>query len=63
MTAEGPERLDELGNWGVKWDKAPDGRYQQVKMYGHTYPRSLAVGFGVGVEWMRVLKKEVGTDR
>jgi fumarate reductase (CoM/CoB) subunit A len=59
VTAEGPERLDELGNWGVKWDKAPDGRYLQVKMYGHSYPRSLAVGFGVGVEWMRVLKKEV----
>ena len=59
VTAQGPERLDELGKWGVKWDKAPDGRYQQVKMYGHTYARSLAVGFRVGLEWMRVLKKEI----
>jgi len=59
VTREGPTRLDELGKWGVKWDKAPDGRYLQVKMYGHTYARSLSVGFGVGVEWMRILRKEV----
>jgi fumarate reductase (CoM/CoB) subunit A len=59
VTTQGPLRLDELGKWGVKWDKAPDGRYHQVKMYGHTYARSLAVGFGVGVEWVRVLKREV----
>ena len=59
VTSEGPKRLDELGKWGVKWDKAPDGRYLQVKMYGHTYARSLSVGFRVGLEWMRILKKEV----
>lgn len=59
FTREGPERLDELGKLGVKWDKAPDGRYRQVKMYGHTYARSLSVGFKVGIDWMRVLKREV----
>ncbi|HHY37841.1 MAG TPA: FAD-binding protein [Clostridia bacterium] len=56
---EGPKRLDELGKWGVQWDKAPDGRYRQVKMYGHSYPRSLSVGFRVGLEWMRVLIKKI----
>jgi len=59
VAKEGPERLDELGKWGVKWDKATDGRYRQVKMYGHSYPRSLSVGFKVGLEWMRIMKKEI----
>lgn len=44
---EGPVRLDELGKWGVQWDKSPDGKYRQVKVYGHTYPRSLSVGYQV----------------
>ncbi len=62
MCKEGPRRLDELGKWGVRWDKAPDGRYRQVKMYGHTYARSLSVGFKVGIEWMRVLVKKLKED-
>lgn len=56
---EGPQRLDELGRWGVNWDKEEDGRYRQVKLYGHTYPRSLSVGFMVGVAWIRCFKQQL----
>jgi fumarate reductase (CoM/CoB) subunit A len=56
---EALERMDELTKWGVPWDRAPDGRYLQTKMYGHTYPRALSVGFGVGIAWMKVLRKMV----
>ncbi|MEE8448930.1 MAG: FAD-binding protein [Thermodesulfobacteriota bacterium] len=56
---EALERMDELTEWGVPWDRAPDGRYLQTKMYGHTYPRALSVGFGVGIAWMKVLRKMV----
>jgi fumarate reductase (CoM/CoB) subunit A len=61
VATEGPKRLDELGRWGVKWEKSLDGRYLQVKMYGHSYPRSLTVGFStcIGADWMRVLRREV----
>lgn len=56
---EALERMDELTKWGVPWDRSPDGRYLQTKMYGHTYARCLSVGFAVGIAWMKVLKKMV----
>jgi fumarate reductase (CoM/CoB) subunit A len=64
MTREGPERLDELGKWGMKWEKAADGRYHQMQMYGHTYPRSLTLDSrfkkkNIGLEIVRVLRREV----
>jgi succinate dehydrogenase/fumarate reductase flavoprotein subunit len=56
---EGPAGLDQLGKWGVSWDKAPDGRYRQVKVYGHTFPRSLSVGFRVGVAFVNCFKQQL----
>ncbi len=56
---EGAQRLHELGEWGVNWDKTEDGRYRQVKLYGHTYPRSLSVGFLVGTAWIRCFREQL----
>lgn len=62
VAEDGPRCLDELGKWGVKWDKEPDGRSRQVKMYGHSRPRSLSVGFKVGLEWTKVFKKVISSS-
>lgn len=56
---EAPSRLEELGQWGLPWDKAPDGRYRQIKMYGHSYPRSLTAGFRFGVAWVNCFKQQL----
>ena len=58
FTKEAPERILDMGKWGVPWDKASDGRYRQIKMYGHSKARSLSVGFKVGVEWISAYRRE-----
>lgn len=58
FTSQAPERVEELGKWGMKWD-TDNGRYRQTKLYGHSYPRSLSVGFRVGQEMTRVLRLQV----
>lgn len=57
-TAEAPDRMLDMGRWGVPWDTGPDGRYRQVKMYGHSRSRSLSVGFKVGMEWIQAYRRE-----
>lgn len=41
VVKEGPERLNELINWGVNFDKNPDGHFDMVLEGGHTQNRVL----------------------
>ncbi len=56
-TQEAPDRVRELEEYGIHWDKR-DGKFDQGLMPGHSYPRSLHVNWTTGVHFSRALKSE-----
>jgi succinate dehydrogenase/fumarate reductase flavoprotein subunit len=56
---EAPARAAELEQWGLQFDREPDGRYVLDIAGGHSYPRLLAVSDRVGLQIAKVLTKLV----
>ena len=57
---EAPDRVLELEEYGIKWDRKETGKFEQGWMPGHTYPRSLHVDWKTGVHFSSALLKEAG---
>ena len=60
---EAPDRVNELEDWGVLFDRTDDGRILQRDFGGHRYARLAHVGDRTGLELIRTLQHQaVGED-
>ena len=59
VVREGPQRIQEIINWGAHFDKAPSGDYQLGKEGGHSTHRGIHHKDITGFEIERALLKEV----
>lgn len=59
VVTEGPQRIKELINWGVNFDKNPDGSLMLGKEGGHSEFRILHAQDATGAEIQRVLSQKV----
>lgn len=59
VVTEGPQRIKELMNWGVNFDKNPDGSLMLGKEGGHSEYRILHAQDATGAEIQRVLSQKV----
>ena len=53
---EAPDRVNELEDWGVLFDRTEDGRILQRDFGGHRYARLAHVGDRTGLEMIRTLQ-------
>ncbi len=56
---EAPDRIRDLINWGVKFNKKEDGTYDLAREGGHTYHRILHAADMTGAEIQRALYEKV----
>ena len=59
FVAEVGPRLLELETMGVTIDRDAEGNIRQARMPGHTYPRSISKGWGLGAEITAALSTEL----
>ncbi len=59
VVTEGPQRIQELINWGVNFDKNPDGSLMLGKEGGHSEYRILHSQDATGAEIQRALSEKV----
>lgn len=59
VVEEGPERVQEMINWGTNFDKTPDGHYKRGREGGHSEYRILHHKDITGYEIERALLEEV----
>jgi fumarate reductase (CoM/CoB) subunit A len=59
LVEESRERIMELEEWGLCFDREPDGQYVLDVAGGHTYPRLLAISDRVGLQMTKVLRAQV----
>ena len=55
---EAPDRVNELEDWGVLFDRTEDGRILQRDFGGHRYARLAHVGDRTGLELIRTLQHQ-----
>ena len=55
---EAPDRVNELEDWGVLFDRTDDGRILQRDFGGHRYARLAHVGDRTGLELIRTLQHQ-----
>lgn len=58
FTREAPDRVLEMEEFGIGWDKKGD-KFEQGWMPGHTYPRSLHVDWRTGTHFSQALQREI----
>lgn len=58
-TSNAPQRMLDLERFGAKFNKTPDGKFEQVLMPGHTYPRAIHFEFRTGSQFKKGLVTEV----
>ncbi len=59
-THNAPRRMLDLERYGAKFNKTDDGKFEQVLMPGHTYPRAIHYHFRTGSQFKKGLTAEVG---
>lgn len=59
VVTEGPKRIQELLEWGVNFDRNPDGTFRLGKEGGHSEYRILHAQDATGAEIQRVLSEKV----
>jgi L-aspartate oxidase len=59
VVSEAPEQIDELINWGAKFDKRSDGTYKLAKEGGHSENRIFHHKDSTGNEIQRALSEQV----
>lgn len=59
VVKESPERINDLINWGTKFDKTPQGKYDLNKEGGHSESRVLHYKDSTGEEIMRALIQNI----
>lgn len=59
FTENAPRRLLELESFGAKFEKREDGKFKQVIMPGHSYPRAIFYDFQTGIQFKKGLMREV----
>jgi len=59
IISEAPERINELIEWGAKFDKKPDGNFDLAKEGGHSEKRILHHKDNTGYEIQRALTEQV----
>ena len=58
-THNAPRRMLDLERYGAKFNKTDDGKFEQVLMPGHTYPRAIHYHFRTGSQFKKGLTSEV----
>ena len=58
-THNAPRRMLDLERYGAKFNKTEDGKFEQVLMPGHTYPRAIHYHFRTGSQFKKGLTSEV----
>ena len=58
-THNAPRRMLDLESYGAKFNKTDDGKFEQVLMPGHTYPRAIYYHFRTGSQFKKGLTSEV----
>ena len=56
LVEEARLRIKEMEDWGLCFDKEPDGRYVLDVAGGHSYPRVMAISDRVGLQMTKVLR-------
>lgn len=60
LVDEAPDRLIELEEWGMYWERNPDGTIKLIKTEGHSFPRTLHINIrGSGLEIAKTLRREI----
>lgn len=59
LVQEARLRIKELEDWGLCFDKEPDGRYVLDVAGGHSYPRVMAISDRVGLQMTKVLRSRL----
>ncbi|WP_321389896.1 FAD-dependent oxidoreductase [uncultured Desulfuromusa sp.] len=54
-------RIQELEDWGIRFDKNSDGSYLIYTAGGHSYPRVMAISDRVGLQMSKVLRTKLHT--
>ncbi|GAB4244530.1 MAG: fumarate reductase subunit A [Thermoleophilia bacterium] len=58
-THNAPRAILDLETYGAKFNKTEDGKFEQVLMPGHTYPRAIHYHFRTGSQFKKGLTSEV----
>lgn len=59
LVEEAQERIIEMEEWGLRFDRESDGSYVLDAAGGHSYPRLLAISDRVGLQMSKVLRAQV----
>jgi fumarate reductase (CoM/CoB) subunit A len=59
LAEESGDRIEEMENWGLNFDREPDGDYVLDEAGGHSFPRLLAISDRVGLQMTKVLRAQV----
>lgn len=59
LTNEAQDRVREMEDWGLCFDKKPDGRYVLDRAGGHSFPRVMAISDRVGLQMTKVLRAQL----
>ncbi|MDA3902411.1 MAG: FAD-dependent oxidoreductase [Desulfuromusa sp.] len=61
LVEETQHRIQELEDWGIRFDKNSDGSYVIYLAGGHSYPRVMAISDRVGLQMCKVLRTKLHT--
>ncbi|MEW5921377.1 MAG: FAD-binding protein [Bacillota bacterium] len=59
-TENAPQRMLDLESYGARFNKKEDGKFEQVLMPGHRFPRAIHYKFATGKQFRKGLMNEVG---
>jgi fumarate reductase (CoM/CoB) subunit A len=59
LAEESGNRIEEMEDWGLNFDREPDGDYVLDEAGGHSFPRLLAISDRVGLQMTKVLRAQV----
>jgi len=63
LAEEAHLRIQELEEWGIRFDKNSDGSYVIYTAGGHSHPRVMAISDRVGLQMTKVLRTKLHTFR
>ena len=61
LAEEAHLRIQELEEWGIRFDKDSDGSYVTYIAGGHSHPRVMAISDRVGLQMIKVLRTKLHT--